>query len=154
MTKFSTLGFGEFESCTQNSLNVFYSKWLSDFEFLFKFCNICRHIMVSWGWKTKQIKTQSLIVSYALYMNSLRNPFPSIFSMLVFNSNLSWEQNFPIWDDMCWHPSFRFYCLWIGGFQSSTAQSIDIWKRQNCPPWGLPIYQLKLFILLDAEVLC
>lgn len=136
---------------TQNSLNVFYSKRLSDFKFSFKFCNICSHIMVSWGWKNKS--KQNLIVSNALYRNSLRNPFPSIFSLLVFDSNLSWAQNFPIWDDMCWPPSFRFYCLWIGGFQSSTVQSIDIWKRRNCPPWGLPIYQMKLFILLDADVL-
>lgn len=118
-------------ACTQNSLNVFYSKRLSDFKFSFKFCNIYSHIMVSWGWKKI-----NLIVSYVLYRNSLRNPFPSIFSLLVFDSNLSWAQNFPLWDDMRWHPSFRFYCLWIGGFQSSTVQSIDIWKRQNCPPLG------------------
>lgn len=48
----------------------------------------------------KQIERQNLVVSYALYRNSLRNPFPSIFSLLVFDSNLSWAQNFPLWDDM------------------------------------------------------
>lgn len=58
---------------------------------------------------------------------------------------------------MRWHvlkPKFqRLLPFGLGGFQTRTVQSINIWKRWNCPPWDLPIQQLKLFILLDADIL-